>query len=164
LGKDDGEKYRDLVMQRAQLISEGVAVVWSVAFNPDGETLASADVYGNVLLWDLTSGKRAVTLQAFNRRGKDEDINGAYSVAFSPDGKTVAAGTVRGIKLWDLESGKDAVTVKGPAGTVWSVAFSPDGKTVASAGSKRGIGKRDSPEDDPTLRLWELIPARKADK
>ena len=164
LGKDDGEKYRELVMQRAQPISEGVAVVWSVAFSPDGKTLASADVYGNVLLWDLKSGKRAVTLQAFNRNGREKNINGAYSVAFSPDGKTVAAGTVRGIKLWDLESGKDAVTVKGPAGSVWSVAFSPDGKTVASAGSKRVIGMRGSPEDEPTLRLWELIPARKADR
>jgi len=44
------------------------------------------------------------------------------------------------------------------------VAFSPDGKTVASAGSKRGIGMRDRPEDDPTLRLWELIPSKKSDK
>jgi len=164
LGKDNREKYRDLVMQQAGGESEGLFVVWSVAFSPDSKTLASADVYGNVLLWDLKSGRRAATLQAFHPNGKEEDINGAYSVAFSPDGNTLAAGTVRGIKLWDVQSGKSVGTIKGPSGSVWSVAFSPDGKTVSSAGSKRVIGMRDRVEDGPTLRLWELIPPKKADK
>src|SRR5262249_6250084 len=97
-------------------------------------------------------------------KGKKEDINPAYSVAFSPDGNTLAAGTVRGIKLWDVKSGRDLRVLQEPSGTVYSVAFSPDGRTMASAGSKKVIGSRDRGEDDPTLRLWELIPPKKADK
>src|SRR5262245_43324776 len=94
-------KIWDVATGKEKLTLKGhMAVVWAVAFSPDGKTLASGDVYGNVLLWEVHSGRRTATFQAFNPRGKEESINPAYSVAFSPDGKTLAAGTVRGIKLW----------------------------------------------------------------
>jgi hypothetical protein len=48
--------------------------------------------------------------------------------------------------------------------TVWSVAFRPDGHMLASVGSKKVIGQKDSIEADPTLRVWELLPAAKAGK
>jgi WD40 repeat protein len=139
--------------------------VRSVAFSPDSKTLASADMLGNVLLWDVQSGRQAATLQKFNPRGRDEGRNGAFSVAFSPNGKTLAAGTLRGIKLWDVKSGESVGPSMGPsAATVWAVAFRRDGKTLASAGSRRIIGQKDSVHGDETLRLWEWIPAEKADK
>jgi uncharacterized protein (TIGR03067 family) len=139
-------------------------MVWvsAVAFSPNGKILASGDVYGDVFLWNMETGKRTATLQAFNPKGREEDINGVLSVAFTPDGKTLAAGTVRGIKLWDVQSGRDVGPLKGRMGTVWSVAFSPDGKWVASAGSKWVVGRLDSVEDDPVLRLYEWMP--RADK
>jgi WD40 repeat protein len=163
LDKDQRAKYADLVQLEALPVLDPFMVwVWSVAFSPDGKTLASADVYGNVLLWDVQGGKRSATLQAFNPEGRGESINGAFSVAFSPDGKTLAAGTVHGIKLWDVQSGKQVGGLNRPSATVWAVAFSPDGKTVATAGSKRVIGPLDRLEGDETLSLWELIPSRKA--
>jgi WD40 repeat protein len=165
LDKDKRAEYLDLVGQQIQPSHEGAMVwVWSLAFSPDGKRLASADVYGNVFLWDVQSGKRTVTLQAFNPEGKEEDINPALCVAFSPDGNLLAAGTVRGIKLWDVKSGKEVGGPNHPAATVWSVAFRPDGKMLASAGSKRVIGQKDRVDDEPTIRLWELLPAKKAAK
>lgn len=143
---------------------KGLSVVMSVAFSPDGKTLASAHVYGDVVLWDVQSGKRMATLQKFNQKGTDEDINGTYCVAFSPDGNTLAAATVQGIKLWDVKTGKSVGGSNRPLATVWSVAFSKDGKTVASAGNLKVITIRDRSDDDPTIRLWEWITSKKADK
>jgi WD40 repeat protein len=162
--EDQRAKYLNLVRLQIEPVPQGPEVVWSVAFSPDGKTLTSGSVYGSVLLWDVKSGKRMATLQRFNPNGRERDINPAYSVAFSPDGKYLAAGTLLGIKLWDVESGEKVVALSSPAGTVWSVAFSPDGKILASAGSKGVIGKYDPREGDPTIRLWEWVPAKKADK
>jgi WD40 repeat protein len=162
LDKDQREKYLKAILREiGTTYYEGPEFVWSAAFSPDGKTLASASILGTILLWDVQTGKRTATLQRFNPRGREEDINQAYSVAFSPDGKVLAAGTGRGIRLWDVESGEDLVPLRRPWGTVWSVAFSPDGKTVASAGSKAVVDKKGPREGDPAIRLWEFIPSRK---
>jgi WD40 repeat protein len=167
LDKDQRKQYGFLVQREIASVRERPEFVWSVAFSPDGKTLASASVLGSVFLWDIKSGKRTATLQRFNRMGREEDVNSAYSVAFSPDGNILAAGTIRGIKLWDMKSGEELVTFSSPPASVWSIAFSPDGKTLASAGWKGVIGPRaprDRSEDEPALRLWEWIPPKKADK
>ena len=85
-------------------------------------------------------------------------------MAFSPDGRILAASTARGIMIWDVESQEKVMPLSRPPSTIWSVAFSPDGKTLASAGSKGVIGRHDPRGGDPTLRLWEWAPSRKADK
>ncbi|MGI2909791.1 WD40 repeat domain-containing protein, partial [Hassallia sp. VBCCA 56010] len=73
--------------------------VRSVAFSPDGKTLASGSDDNTIKLWDVATGKLSQTLTGHS--------NSVRSVAFSPDGKTLASGSDDNtIKLWDVATGK----------------------------------------------------------
>ena len=109
--------------------------VWSVAFSPNGNMLASASWDQTVRLWNVNTGRLLHTLT-----GHTNDI---MSVAFSPDGNTLASGSWDGtIRLWNPRNGSLKRTLTEHAGGVASVTFSPDGNTLASGNADR------------TIRLW----------
>ncbi|ARV57431.1 hypothetical protein BZZ01_01210 [Nostocales cyanobacterium HT-58-2] len=109
--------------------------VTSVAFSPDGKTIATASDDNTVRLWNL-NGQLLKTLLGHSSY--------VLSVAFSPDGKTIASGSYdKTVRLWNL-NGQLLKTLLGHSHSVNSVAFSPDGKTIASG------------SDDNTVRLWNL--------
>ena len=101
--------------------------VTSVAFSPDGQTIASGSDDNTIKLWNSQDGRLIRTL-----KGHTELVT---SVAFSPDGQTIASGSWDNtIKLWNSQNGHRIRTL-GHTLSVWSVAFSPDGKTIASGSS-----------------------------
>ena len=70
-------------------------MVTSVAFSPDGTTLASGSRDNTVRLWDAKTVKRK---QIF--AGHTDMVT---SVAFSPDGTTLASGSDDGtVLLWNV--------------------------------------------------------------
>ncbi|MDF5733705.1 MAG: AAA-like domain-containing protein [Rhizonema sp. PD38] len=92
------------IRDRNQL--EHKSSVNSVAFSPDGKTLASASDDNTIKLWNVATGKEISTLS-----GHKSDV---YSVAFSPDGKTLAsASTDKTIKLWNVATRKEISTLSG---------------------------------------------------
>ncbi|MFM6038872.1 MAG: protein kinase domain-containing protein [Sphaerospermopsis kisseleviana] len=111
-------------------------LVTSVAYSPDGKTLASGGDK-TIKLWAVKTGN---LLQTFTGHS-----NLVTSVAYSPDGQTLAsASNDNTIKLWAVKTGNLLHTFTGHSYWVGSVAYSPDGQTLASA------------SNDNTIKLWDV--------
>jgi small GTP-binding protein len=107
----------------------------SVAFDPQGGTLASGGDDDTVKLWEARSGKLL-----------NHELHhiGVYSVTFDPQDGTLASGSYdHTVKLWEARSGKLHRTLKRHQGSVTSVAFNPQDGTLASS------------SQDNTVNLWK---------
>ena len=120
---------------------ENVGRVFSVAFAPDGKTLAGAAWDGSIRLWDVAS--RRELHQFPGHRGW------VKVVAFSPDGASLASGGKDGhIRLWEAATGKLVRRLEGHPGEVTGLVYSPDSAVLASIGN------------DATLRVWDVQAGR----
>jgi tricorn protease-like protein len=109
--------------------------VRSVAFAPDGATLASGSNDNSVRLWDVASGDVRVLGQCdFSESG----FSYVSSVSFSPDGKNIASGSSdQTVRIWDWHA--KTVRIAGRADdSICAVAFSPDALRIA-AGCSDGM-------------------------
>jgi WD40 repeat protein len=115
--------------------------VYSIAFAPNGKTVAAGTTDGTIYMWEAATGKEIGSI-AGNKSFIIRQV-----IAFSPDGRTLAACAPDGaLCLWEAFSGKQRFRLGAPAQQgVPSVAFSPNGKLVAAT----------NPVYQGRARVWE---------
>ena len=107
--------------------------VSGIAFSPDGERLASVDLHGNAILWNLNSGAPAAV---FRTDGKSP----IAAVDFSPDGELLSA-SGDSLYVWEIQSGNTVLEIPGSdtesltigEGRLLGLSFSPDSTRIAAA-------------------------------
>jgi RNA polymerase sigma factor (sigma-70 family) len=118
---------------------------WSIAFSPDGKTLASGSGCFDPVIrfWDAETGKEQRRIQVLP--GPPIVQGGISSIAFSPDGKMLAVGRdfTGWIGFWDAATGRHLQSASGHQQGLTTIAFAPDGKTLASGSY------------DKTVRIWD---------
>ncbi|MCX6381658.1 MAG: AAA-like domain-containing protein, partial [Armatimonadetes bacterium] len=120
--------------------------IHSIAFSPNGKTLAGAGHSGEVHFWEAATGRHLRSAHALSEAA-------VWSLAWSPDGKTVVAGCDnKNVHVWEVASRRLLHTLTGHSAAVMSVAYSPDGKFIASGGN------------DKTARIWDAQTGREIRK
>ncbi|MFE5021772.1 hypothetical protein ACFRAO_00195 [Streptomyces sp. NPDC056656] len=120
------------------------SLVNSLAFSPDGHTLATGSDDDTVRLWNITDPSH-VSQVTDPKKPLTGHTGPVQAVAFSPDGHILASASMdRSVRLWDATGTPIGQPLTGHSDAVFALTFSPDGHTLAT-------GSRDQ-----SVRFWSL--------
>ena len=106
----------------------------SLGFSPDGRLLVTADLSGNVIVYDLASGREVHRIRPVTGRA---EVFTPPIVAVSPDGSRLAVGYVDAagngvVAVYSMHTWHKQFNVMSiPSVEILSVTFSPDGSRLA---------------------------------
>ena len=92
---------RLVVQQGQRRVSNGFAL-----FSPDGRLVATGDGGGDVVVWDVASGREVRRLTDNAGDPGAQDVDGWLWGAFSPDSRLLVTSIGPNVRLWDLWTGK----------------------------------------------------------
>jgi WD40 repeat protein len=179
-----GINLRQVNFTKAQLVdcafTQTFSTILSIAYSPDGHTLAASDSNGEIRLWSVHDRQCLLTCAGHT--------NWVRAIKFSPDGRYLASSSDdRSIKLWDLQDGGSCLQTIGDGIHSLGFSFSPDGRYIASGSAnnliyywdlhtgtciRQFVGHQDWSMDvkfhpqghqfvsggaDGTVRVWDLI-------
>lgn len=122
------------------------SAISSLAYSPDGKSIASGCHDGLIHLWDVKTGKEIAQFGERQAQESNFSLDGQF-IAYAPDGRTIAVTGREGVKLWNVSSGQ-CRELKDDENSLF-IAFSPDGKLL---GVKTNGGG---------LRIWDVALGRK---
>lgn len=134
-----------------------------VGFSPDNRLAATSGAGGDVVIWDVATGREVRRLRGLVCDEGWQDSSLAWG-AFSPDGRRFAAATCSMLRLWDVATGKRLRVMSHGDNAFWQypralekppVAFSADGRRVVVRGASELTW------DAATGRLVGRVPFRK---
>lgn len=138
---------------------------YAVMIHPDGESLVSEDLMGEIFIWNARTGQRTKELKS-GMTGFDNkfqaDMGGARDMAFNHDGSLVGCAGITNVVNsfagqqdpiicivdWQSQEITSHLRTKSNnPGVAWGVRFHPEGYVVGAMGNQNGKG---------TVEFWSL--------
>ncbi|PLX11674.1 MAG: hypothetical protein C0594_03335 [Marinilabiliales bacterium] len=111
-------------------------ITTKIEFSPDAKYIAYGTADGEVVIFNLLTGKEEFKLSGHEKR--------VVAVAFHPKGNQLASGDKKGIvKIWDLKTKTEKRSYPAHDKPILCMAYSPDGSTLFSGGRDNYIKIRD---------------------
>jgi WD40 repeat protein len=149
-----------------ETLTVGKTITEALAFSPDSKQLAVGTVGGDIVSFDVRTGRRLRVIEAFR-----DPTPGALghpmviAIAFSPDGRMMAAASTQGyhfsvahpldpstppippdpIRIWHTADGSLVRSYFGKLGDSWALSWSAGGADYLVSTS-----------DDRMLRFWDI--------
>lgn len=121
-----------------RVVGQHFSNIYSVAFSPDGQTVASGSSDSQAILWDVKTGNKIRTFI-----GHTSTI---WALEFDPKGKYLYTSSWDGTaRKWEISTGKELQRFppNNNFGSMYGLALSPNGKQLLTGVS------------DSTVRLWD---------
>jgi WD40 repeat protein/sugar lactone lactonase YvrE len=131
--------------------------IMSLAFAPDGKTIASGSPFEHgrdhvatemLRLWSADSGQLIASAELPPERLAEVQLHGIVDLAFSPDGTRLASATTESLVVWQVDGGQ--LVKKRSMDEVFSqIEFTPDGQFLAAL-------VRDANRYETRICLWAM--------